>query len=55
MVVEVAYVLHTSRDHKHLPGLQDDISVTQLNIQRAVDNEKELVGVRVRVPNKFAQ
>lgn len=33
---KVTYMLYTFRDHKYLPGLQDDISVPQLNIQRAV-------------------
>ena len=48
-------MLHTSRDHKNLPRLQDDISITQLYIQRAVYDEEKLISVRMRVPNKFAQ
>ncbi len=51
----MAYVLHTSRDYKNLPGFQYDISVPQLNVQRAVDNEKQLIRVRVRVPNEFTE
>lgn len=47
-------MLYTFRDHKYLAGLQDDISVPQLNIQRAVYDEKQFVGVRMRVPNEFA-
>ena len=52
---EPAYVLYTSRDHEDFPRIQDNISVSQLNIQRTIQNEEQLVGVLVRVPHKFPQ
>ena len=48
-------MLHASWDHECLPGLQDDVAVPQLNIQSAVYNEKQLIGVRMRVPDEFAE
>lgn len=51
----VAYVLHSSRDHEYLSGIQNDVAVAQLNVQRAVDDEEQLVRVRVRVPHEFAE
>ena len=48
-------MLHPSRNHKHFPRLQNDVSVSQLYVQRAVYNEEQLVGILVRMPNEFAQ
>ena len=52
--MELAYILHPPRNHKHLPRLQNDISVSQLDIQRAVDNEEQLVGIVVGMLDEFA-
>lgn len=55
LLVRFRTVLHTPRDHEYLPGLQDDVPIPQLDIQRAVYDEEQLVGVRVGVPDEFAQ
>lgn len=55
LLVRFRTVLHTPRDHEYLPGLQDDVPIPQLDIQRAVYDEEQLVGVRMGVPDEFAQ
>lgn len=47
-------VLDTAGDDKQLAGAQGDGAITHLNIELALDNQEEFVGVGVRVPDKLA-
>ncbi|SHX75622.1 Uncharacterised protein [Mycobacteroides abscessus subsp. abscessus] len=47
-------VLDTAGDDKQLAGAQGDGAITYLNIELALDNQEEFVGVGVRVPDKLA-
>ena len=48
-------MLHAPRHHKNLPSLQNDIPISQLDIQGAVHNQEHLVRIRMRVPNELAE
>ena len=43
-------VLDTGRDDEELAGAELDRTVGQVDRERAVEDEEEIVGVRVRVP-----
>ena len=40
--------------HVHLPRAERDGAIAKLNVQHAFQHEKEIVGVFVLVPDKFA-
>jgi hypothetical protein len=47
-------VLNSTRDNKYFAGTDRNDSVTQLNVNPAAENQKEVICVLVRVPYKLA-
>jgi hypothetical protein len=47
-------VLDAARDNEHFAGAEGDDAVGELNVQRALEDEEEVVGVVMLVPDELA-